>query len=89
MMHSRCAWPGPDDARDRPSHSSRDSFALVGSFETAMMPRELALSKELRVIEARAGKPLSACVWGWPMWSPRVRFGDVEIGALEFSSGDK
>ena len=29
MTHSRCAGLETDDARDRSSHASRDSFALV------------------------------------------------------------
>jgi hypothetical protein len=53
-----------------------------------MMPRELAPSTELRVTEARAGKPLSACVWGWPTVAAG-EFGDAQSGGAEFSSGDK
>jgi hypothetical protein len=59
------------------------SFALVGDFETGHAAARVGPSTELRVTEARAGKPLSACM-GLANVVAVGEFGDIEIGGAEF-----
>lgn len=84
MMHSRCARPGPDDARDRPSHSSRDLFALVGGFVTGYVAALVGPGYGVAFHRSSRRQPLSAFAWAVPFGSRWVSSGHVQMRGAEF-----